>query len=183
MKAAVLKAPRAIEIIELPIPEITPGKCLVRVKACGICGADRVAWERGPQGTAESATFGHEAVGVIEQKGAGVARWRVGDRVAIYNVIGCGRCRHCLRGEEKYCLTQSVVGQGFCEYALVPQENLLPLPDWLDFVPGTLATDVAGTALRAVRLAHVPPNAIVGVWGLGPLCLIFGRGAKRWGSR
>ncbi len=183
MRAAVLKAPRALDVTELPIPEITPGNCLVRVKACGICGADRVAWERGPSGKQEPATFGHEAVGVIEQIGAGVTRWRVGDRVAIYNVIGCGRCRHCLRGEEKYCLTQSVVGQGFCEYALVPQENLLPLPDWLDFVPGTLATDVLGTALRAVRLANVPPNAIVGVWGLGPIGFVVARGAKLWGAR
>ncbi|MBU0611405.1 MAG: alcohol dehydrogenase catalytic domain-containing protein [Armatimonadetes bacterium] len=185
MQAATVAGPKRIALLDLPVPAVTPGHCLVRIAACGICGADRGHWERGEHGTGPDPDpyFGHEAVGTVEQVGAEVERWRVGDRVALYNVIGCGRCRHCLRGEEKYCLTQAVVGQGFREVALVPQANLLPLPDWLGFVPGTLATDVVGTALRAVRQSGLQPGAVAAVWGLGPIGLIVALGAKLWGAR
>ena len=185
MRAAAATGPKAISILDVPEPQLTPDACVVRIAACGICGADRGHWEHGGNGSGPDPDpfFGHEAVGTIAEVGANVERWRVGDRVAMYNVIGCGRCRHCLLGEEKYCLTQSVVGQGFREAALVPAANLLPLPDWLDFVPGTMATDVVGTALRAVRQSGLQPGAVAGVWGLGPIGLIAALGAKLWGAR
>ncbi|MGH7318464.1 MAG: hypothetical protein ACRELA_02390 [Candidatus Rokuibacteriota bacterium] len=44
-KAAVLRAPRTLEVREFPLPAIGPDEALLRLEACGICGTDYEQYE------------------------------------------------------------------------------------------------------------------------------------------
>lgn len=111
-KAAILIEPGRVEMGEVPVPAGVPADAgLLRVDACGVCGADWVSYS-GHQNWAPLRTplvLGHEIVGTIEQVGAVAAqRWgvEVGDRVVIEEAIPCGRCEFCRRGHYLICPDQ-----------------------------------------------------------------------------
>jgi len=180
LKAAFHVSRERIEVREVPRPIIGNDECLVRVEACGICGSDgwwlRDELAQGIQG--------HEISGTIAEVGKGVEGWRVGDRVTVYAVIGCGECESCKMGMDPYCLRgPHVLSGGFAEYAKVPTRSLLPLDPTLDFVSGCLLTDNVGTPMRALGRARMRDGGVVAVWGLGPLGLVAVQGAKALGAR
>jgi threonine dehydrogenase-like Zn-dependent dehydrogenase len=105
--AAVLVAPRKIELREFPLPEIDADSGLAKIEITGVCGAD---W---PIYTGELAKFappplipGHEIVARIAKIGANAARrWNVkeGDRIVMEEYAPCGRCEYCLSGRYYMC--------------------------------------------------------------------------------
>ncbi|MBO3803863.1 MAG: alcohol dehydrogenase catalytic domain-containing protein [Candidatus Brockarchaeota archaeon] len=179
MKAALHVGKERVEVREIPIPSLEEDECLVKVEACGICGSDR--WWLGEELARE--VQGHEISGTVAEVGEGVARWRVGDRVVVYAVLGCGECEPCMRGMDPYCLRgpRSVCG-GFAEYAKAKARCLLPLDPSIDFVTGCLLTDNVGTPMRALARGKIPEGGTVAVWGLGPLGLVALQGAKALGA-
>jgi S-(hydroxymethyl)mycothiol dehydrogenase len=94
------KAPVTVEVIEVPDPG--PGEARVRVQACGVCHTD-LHYREG--GITDDFPFllGHEAAGVVEAVGAGVANVAPGDFVVLAWRAPCGRCRSCRRGRPWYC--------------------------------------------------------------------------------
>lgn len=170
MLAARFLGNRRISVEEVPTPRITePDQCQVRVMTCGICGSDRrIVSQPGVREGIE----GHEAVGQVMAVGEGVTRVHVGDHVAVYNLIGCGRCHWCLQGKITYCQdTQGSVNGGFGGVLVAPERNLLPLPADMDWVRAALFTDVLGTPHKAMRLAGVREGDTVVVLGCGPIGL------------
>jgi len=104
-RAIVQTAPRALEMRELPLPEIGPEDALLQVEACGICGSDYEQYE-GALPVRFPVIPGHEPVGRIAEIGDEAARrWRVkvGDRVCVETLIPCGFCVSCVRGEYRLC--------------------------------------------------------------------------------
>jgi threonine dehydrogenase-like Zn-dependent dehydrogenase len=106
VRAAVLTAPRRIELRSFPRPRTGPDDGLLRVEACGICGSD-VEQYKGALGTAVLPSIpGHEAMGIVEELGErAAARWNVrkGDRVALEVLIPCRSCELCLTGRYMSC--------------------------------------------------------------------------------
>lgn len=118
-RAIVQTGPRALELRELPLPEIDDDSALLRVEACGICGSD-VEQYQGLLPVRFPLVPGHEPLGVIAKIGDRAAkRWGVdvGDRVAVEVMIPCGHCRACLRGRYQAC---SGHGKGMFAYSYVP---------------------------------------------------------------
>jgi alcohol dehydrogenase len=82
---------------------------------------------------------GHELAGVVAEVGEQVSRWRVGDRVTVPFVCGCGRCEWCLTGNAQVCPAQQQPGfthwGSFAEYAALhdADTNLVGLPEQVDF--------------------------------------------------
>jgi S-(hydroxymethyl)glutathione dehydrogenase / alcohol dehydrogenase len=104
-RAAVCRAfgePLAIEEIELAPPG--PGEVRVRVAACAICHSD-ISFIEGLWGGALPAVYGHEAAGVVEEVGAGVAHLKPGDHAVVTLVRSCGRCFSCAGGAPVFCET------------------------------------------------------------------------------
>src|SRR5262249_25142521 len=107
MVAAVLLAPRKIELREFALPEIDADSGIAKIEITGVCGAD---W---PIYTGELAALappllipGHEIVAHIEKIGARAAkRWNVkeGDRIVMEEYAPCGRCDYCLSGRYYIC--------------------------------------------------------------------------------
>lgn len=103
MRAAVCRAfgqPLAIEEIELAPPG--PGEVRVRVAACAICHSD-IYYMDGAWGGALPAVYGHEAAGVVEEVGPGVAHLQPGDHAVVTLIRSCGRCVSCAQGAQVFC--------------------------------------------------------------------------------
>jgi S-(hydroxymethyl)mycothiol dehydrogenase len=93
-------APVSVETILVPDPG--PGEALVRVQACGVCHTD-LHYREGGIGDDFPFLLGHEAAGVVEAVGDGVADVAPGDFVILNWRAVCGRCRACARGRPWYC--------------------------------------------------------------------------------
>ena len=103
--AMVQTAPRVLEPMDVPLPEIDDDSGLLRVEACGICGSDYEQFE-GVLKTPMPVIPGHEPLGVVAAIGDRAAkRWGVdvGDRVAVETMLSCRHCGPCLGGSYHLC--------------------------------------------------------------------------------
>jgi D-arabinose 1-dehydrogenase-like Zn-dependent alcohol dehydrogenase len=145
MRAAVLEALNQPFVVrDVPSPELLPGGVLLRVEANGICRSDWHIW-RGDWGWVGIVpqlpmVIGHEFCGVVEEVGAGVTRWKKGDRVIVPFSGGEGSCEWCRTGHQNMCDTPVIpglaFGGGYGRYSSVPHAdvNLVRLPDEVGFV-------------------------------------------------
>ena len=181
MQAFQLIAPHKTELSSVPQPEPGPGEVLVRVGAAGVCHSDLHIIEAPAGAFALPMTLGHENAGWVEAIGPGVKGWHHGDAVAVYGIVGCGRCFACLRGRDNECRTVPVGGiglsrdGGMAEYVVVPAQQLLPIGD-LDVVQAAPLTDAALTPYHAIDLARdvLRPgttSVVIGVGGLGHMAI------------
>ncbi|WP_433337989.1 S-(hydroxymethyl)mycothiol dehydrogenase [Spirillospora sp. CA-294931] len=91
-----------VRIETVTIPDPGPGEAVVRVQACGVCHTD-LHYREGGINDEFPFLLGHEAAGVVESVGDGVAEVAPGDFVILNWRAVCGRCRACLRGRPWYC--------------------------------------------------------------------------------
>ncbi len=108
MRATVFHAPQEFHVEEVDRPRPGPGEALIRVTLTTICGTD-VHIVKGEYPVRPGLTLGHEPVGVIEELGAGVTGYEIGERVLVGAITPCGQCHACLSGH----LSQCGHGTGF----------------------------------------------------------------------
>ena len=108
---------------------------------------------------------------------------------AVYPLIGCGECEHCLAGEDNHCASWRLIGMHrpgvFAERVAVPRSSLVPLPDGIDHERAVL---VEPLACCVGALAPHGDAQLVAVLGCGPLGLLTvylarARGRARDGRR
>ncbi|MFC1715360.1 alcohol dehydrogenase catalytic domain-containing protein [Candidatus Poribacteria bacterium] len=97
---------------------------------------------------------GHEFAGEVAQIGEDIStHFKVGDRVAVFPLIPCKECAYCQIGEYAQCDNYDYLGSrrdgGFAEYVAAPVDNLVPIPDNVDFDCAAMA-EPASVALHAV---------------------------------
>src|SRR5437660_12368456 len=104
-KAVQATKPGTLELVERPIIEPSFGQVRIRVQACGICHTDAATVTGTYPGLKLPRVPGHEVVGRIEALGAGVSKWKIGQRVGI-GFFGAedGTCEPCRRGDIVNCL-------------------------------------------------------------------------------
>ncbi|WP_299517039.1 NAD(P)H-quinone oxidoreductase [Mucilaginibacter sp.] len=116
MKAVIITHPGAPEVLQIakrPIPEFAANEVLVKVAAAGVNRPD-VAQRKGnypPPANTSQDIPGLEIAGIITKIGAGVTRWKVGNKVCAL-----------------------VAGGGYAEYCNVPEGQCLPIPGDLTFI-------------------------------------------------
>jgi len=176
-----------VRLEERPTPQIGAGELLVKVIASGICGSDVMEWYRIKKAPR---VLGHEIAGEIVQVGAGVERYRVGDRVFVSHHIPCNTCHYCLNGYHTVCETLHTTNYdpgGFAEYLRAPQLNVdrgvFLLPDEVSFEEGAFIEPLA-CVVRGQRLARLQPGQTVlvlgsGISGLLHVALARAQGAGR----
>ncbi len=196
MKGIVFTGDRKAEIREFPTPEPGPGEVLVRMAASSFCGTDMhfyrenwdemVAMRKSFGGSAETIT-GHEPCGIVEAIGRSVKAVKPGDRVTIYQHVGCEHCNYCRQGEVMFCPDRRAFGTVFngsaADYILSPQRNCLKLPDELSFERAVVLACAGGTAYQSVRLLGICAADTVAVFGLGPVGLSAAMFAGAQGAR
>lgn len=95
---------------------------------------------------------GSDGAGVVESTGEDVTRFEPGDRVALTAGVNCGDCEFCRDGEPTLCVNYHVIGEHVrgvhSEYAVVPEDNLVSVPEHVDWVTAAAAPLVFQTAWR-----------------------------------
>lgn len=169
MQAVVVENGTVRVVSDWPCPEPGPDEALVRVRLAGICATDlEIVRGYSPlQGV-----LGHEFVGEIASApDAG----RVGQRVVGTINVGCGDCAVCLSQGPEHCPNRTALGISrdgiFADYATLPLDNLLPVPDGLPDEAAVFVEPLAA-ALRIREQITVRPSARVAVVGPGRLGLL-----------
>ncbi len=189
MKAARLHGIRDIHIDEVPRPEPGPGEVLLKMAAVGVCGSDVHYYLDGGIGDAVIAapiTMGHEPSAYVAALGAGVEGLEIGQLVAIEPAIPCGHCEMCLTGHPnlcpnvRFCGTPPIDGV-FSDYAVMPADNCVPLPEGFSAVEGALLEPL-GVAIHTVDLSHLRVAQSIVVLGAGPIGLLIAAVARAAGA-
>ena len=192
MRAAVYRGVDDVRIETVPVPEIGAGEVLVKIHTCGICGTDLKKIHTGSH-TAPR-IFGHEMAGTVAAVGAGVADFKVGDRVMAFHHIPCGACYYCRKQTFAQCETYKKVGctagfepagGGFAEYIRVMdwivKRGLVKIPDDVPFEQAAWIEPV-NTCFKAVKLLALKPDETVLVIGQGPIGILLAALAARTGA-
>jgi len=189
-KMRVVQVPRpgeAFETVEREIPEPGPGSVRVRVEACGVCHSDALTKEGHWPGIDYPRVPGHEIAGVVDAVGAGVPRWKAGDRAGIgWHGGHCGHCESCRRGDFLTCrLGVRIPGisfdGGYEDYVVVPWEALARIPDSLSAAEAAPLLCAGITTFNSLRHAGALPGDLVAVLGLGGLGHLGVQFASRMG--
>lgn len=159
MHATTIHGVRDIRVTQVPDPSLAkPTDAIVKVVGSCICGSD--LWNyRGANGEIEEPrTIGHECIGVIEEVGADVRDFKVGDFVIVPFDHCDNTCPHCLAGVQSVCENLGFTVSGQSEYALVNQADgsLVKLDETPDpaMYPDLLAlTDVMATGWHAAVMS------------------------------
>jgi len=184
MKAVRLYKPGDIRCEKVKIPQIEPNEVLIRVKASGVCGSDIPrAMETGAH--ISPVILGHEFAGQVKKVGNKVADITEGDRVTAYPLLSCHQCEFCKSGMYNLCNNYSYIGSrengSFAEYVKLPAENVLKLPDRVDY-EAAATTDPAAVALHGFRKAHINAGDKVAIIGAGAIGLFALQWAKILGA-
>lgn len=183
MKAAVYRGRDDLRVEEIERPRPGRGEMVVRVDACGVCPTDIKKIQRGllpgPR------VFGHEIAGTVSEVGAGVTRFRAGDRVALHHHIPCGACLYCREAAYAQCESYKrngttagfePAGGGFAEYVRaldwIVERGAIPVPDGVSPEEAAFVEPV-NTCLKAVGKAGIESGQAVLVVGQGPIGLIL----------
>lgn len=140
------------------VPDPTPetSGVVIKVMATGVCRSDWHGWVGHDPDIHLPHVPGHEFSGIVEAVGKQVTKWRVGDRVTVPFVAGCGHCPECHSGNHQVCDHQFQPGfthwGSFAEYVSIHQAdiNLVALPETLDFTTAASLGCRFVTSFRAV---------------------------------
>ncbi len=193
MRAITLGSPGPIEshplrLCERPVPVPGPGEILVRIRTCGVCRTDLHVTEGDLEMRHPGIVPGHEAVGIIEEIGAGCTRFARGARVGIaWLRETCGVCRYCRKGRENLCPNALFTGWdrdgGYADFAVVREDFAYAIPASLDdeHAAPLLCAGIIG--FRAIKRAGIEPGATVGLYGFGASAHVTIQILKYWKCR
>ena len=162
---------------ECPVPEVKPNEVRIKIHTTAICGTDIhiYKWNRWAEKNVPTPLIiGHEFMGHVDVVGADVKNIKIGDRVSGEGHLTCGTCVSCRNGLRHLC--QHVRGVGyhvtgcFAEYFVLPQENVVLLPEAIsDDVAAIL--DPLGNAVHTALSFNLAGEDVL-ITGAGPLGLL-----------
>ncbi|MDH5630708.1 MAG: zinc-dependent alcohol dehydrogenase family protein [Gammaproteobacteria bacterium] len=144
----------SIQIVDDPTPK--SHGAVIKVEATGICRSDWHGWMGHDPDIVLPHVPGHELAGIIEAVGSQVTRWKIGDRVTVPFIAGCGKCNECASGNQQVCGNQTQPGfthwGSFAEYTAIDyvDGNLVALPETVDFATAASLGCRFATSFRAV---------------------------------
>ena len=182
MRGVVLPGDSTVEFRDVTIPAPGHGQVLVQTRASSICGSDiraiyRAHLGKGAEGYRPGTVAGHEPCGEIVEVGPGCKQFRVGDRVILYHISGCGVCDDCKAGYMISCHDDSRAAYGWqrngghAPFILAEENNCVHLPENLTFLDGALIACGFGTTWEALTRMQVNGRDKLLVTGLGPVGL------------
>lgn len=184
MKVVYVEEPGKIEIREKEMPILKKGEALLKIKYCGICGADVATFTGNQPFTTYPRIPGHEfsaEIVEIEENDRGL---KVGDIVTANPYFNCGHCYSCERGIVNACTDNQTMGVqrdgSFAEYVAMPIERIY---SGKGLSAKTLALiEPFSIGYHAVSRGHVKPGHKVLVIGAGAIGIFAAVSAKLKGA-
>jgi threonine 3-dehydrogenase len=189
MKALVKKTPgKGLVMEDAPMPPMGGNDLLVRVTKAAICGTDLHIWnwdEWSQRNVKPPVITGHEFVGVIEDMGANVSGYKVGERVSGEGHIVCGVCRSCRAGRRHLCTNTIGIGVQrdgcFAEYLSLPASNAWHVHP---SIPSEIAAffDPLGNATHSALSFDLVGEDVL-ITGAGPIGMMAAGIARHCGAQ
>ena len=180
MKALVYHGSGKKQFEEMPKPSLREATdAVVRMTKTTICGTDLHILKGDLPTVATGRILGHEGIGVIDEVGAGVTRFRKGDRVLISCITACGKCEYCRRGMPSHCesggwILGNTIDGTQAEFVRIPfaDTSLYPIPENADEDAMVMLSDILPTGYECgVLNGTVKPGDTVAIIGAGPVGL------------
>ncbi|HEX4000458.1 MAG TPA: zinc-dependent alcohol dehydrogenase family protein [Pirellulales bacterium] len=171
MKAMLLEQPRQpLRFADVATPTSSPGKLLIRVRACGVCRTDLHVVDGELTQPKFPLVPGHEVVGIVEAIGDGVQGFSVGARVGVpWLGWTCGQCPYCRAGKENLCDNARFTGYqldgGYADYVLSDARYCFPIPERFSDVEAAPLLCAGLIGYRSLRLAG--DGRKLGFYGFG----------------
>lgn len=175
MKAYVLHGIGDIRLEEMKTPSPSAGEVLVKVEVAGICGSDIPRfYDTGAH--LHPLIPGHEFSGWVAEVGEQADRSWLHKRVGVFPLVPCYDCPPCQKKQYEMCRKYSYLGSrrngGFAEYAVVPEKNLIELPESVLFEEAAMLEPMS-VAAHAMRRIQLNDQDRVVVCGLGTIGLLL----------
>ncbi|HKV89317.1 MAG TPA: alcohol dehydrogenase catalytic domain-containing protein [Candidatus Dormibacteraeota bacterium] len=183
MKALTFQGEGDVKVVDVPRPSVkSSGDALVRVTLGAVCGSDlHILHGHTPMN--QGAVLGHEFVGVVEEVGPEVKRFKPGDRVVSSFFTACGHCVLCRKGWFNQCVSKATFGHGEyfgglgggqAEYVVVPlaDTTMEPIPAQVSDEQAIFVGDILATGFFGAERAEIKPGDVVAVVGAGPVGLM-----------
>lgn len=184
MKAVLIDQPEQIAVTDIEMPKVKEGEALLKIRYCGICGADVASYMGNQPFTTYPRIPGHEFSAEIVSIPENPQGLKAGDIVTANPYFNCGRCYSCQRGYVNCCTDNQTMGVqrdgSFCEYVAIPIERIIP-------GQGLSAKELAliepfAIGYHALSRAHIEPTDKILIVGAGPIGLFALISAKLRGA-
>jgi propanol-preferring alcohol dehydrogenase len=181
LRGAGLPSGRPLVLEDMPVPRPGHGQLLVKVAACAVCRTDLHVVDGELPDPKLPLVPGHEIVGRIEEIGAGVENFRVGDRVGIpWLGWTCGDCEFCLAGRENLCdrarFTGYTIDGGYAEFTVADAGFVFRVPDAFDDVSAAPLLCAGLIGYRSLRKSGKAKR--LGLYGFGAAAHIVAQIAR-----
>ncbi len=193
MKSVICHSAKDLRIENTELPALGEQQIRVQMAYGGICGSDLHYYQHGGFGTVrikQPITLGHEVSGIVDQLGAAVSGFQVGQRIAISPSRPCLYCRFCQAGQHNHCLNMRFYGsampfphiQGaFSEQLIIDAYQAHPIADHLSLSEAALAEPLS-VGLHAIARAGSVLGKQVLVTGCGPIGSLLIAALRRAGA-
>jgi threonine dehydrogenase-like Zn-dependent dehydrogenase len=203
VKALVLKSREQLEVMDVPMPQLSARQVLIEVSKCGICGSDvryfhgENPWAKQTLGrhvdNPPNIILGHELTGVVHEVFDKADTHLLGKRVGVNTWITCGRCNFCRSGQENLCDRTKHLGHGqgwgkmdfypggMAEFCPAFASQVYELPENVTDEQATFF-DPLIAAIHAVDVGGPKPLDKVAILGAGPIGLLIAQVVKVWGA-
>ncbi len=191
MKAVVyeeFQGPLSLQNVADPTPE--KDGVIIQLQSSGLCLSDWHGWMGHDKDIKLPHVPGHELAGIVVETGSAIKNFKIGDRVTVPFVSGCGHCPECTSGNQQICDNQFQPGfthwGSFSQYVSIhfADINLVKLPDEVEFVTAASLGCRFATSFRGVvDQGKVKPEEWVVVHGCGGVGLSAIMIAAAFGAR
>ena len=180
MKALIWNKDKTIEFIEKNKPQIiNETDAIIKVTYSSICTSDLHIIEGFVPKAKENTVLGHELVGIVEEIGSSVKKFKKGDRVSVNCESFCGECFFCKRGYVNNCenggwLIGCSIDGAQAEFVRIPYADnaLNKIPDNVSFKDALFVGDILASAYWGAELCEIDNEDTVAVIGAGPVGLL-----------
>jgi len=181
MQALVYQGPGKFALEEKAKPVLLAATdAIVRITKTTICGTDLHILKGDVPAVTNGRILGHEGVGVVDEVGANVAAFKIGDRVLISCITSCGRCANCKKGMYSHCqsgggwILGNLIDGTQAEFVRIPfaDNSLYKIPAGADEEALVMLSDILPTGFECgVLNGQVKPGDTVAIVGAGPIGL------------
>ncbi|MFA7418039.1 MAG: zinc-dependent alcohol dehydrogenase family protein [Melioribacteraceae bacterium] len=152
---------------------------IIKITKTTICGTDLHIMKGDVPEVIDGLILGHEGIGIVEEVGAGVTSFKIGEKVLISCITSCGSCDYCKKGMYSHCETGGwilghLIDGTQAEYVRIPHADtsLHHIPEGVDEDAIVMLSDILPTGYECgVLNGQIKPGDVVAIIGAGPIGL------------